>query len=104
MQGQWRLRWYAPGLLAAALAGCGPGHGANRHPVLLAPDVILGLGQIIFGLLQGVAGILLSAGCLGDGNRIFSFQHLQRRALRMFKLGGRQFGWSDAHRVLPFLQ
>ncbi len=84
MQKRWRLPWYAPGLLAAALAGCGPGHGMTLGrvqgkvtykgepvkfgTVSFVPDASKGSdGPIATGTIKSDGTYILSTDEGGDG-------------------------------------
>jgi hypothetical protein len=84
MQKRWRLPWYAPGLLAAALVGCGPGHGmtlgrvqgkvtSKGEPVKFGtvsfvPDASKGTsGPIATGTIKSDGTYILSTDEAGDG-------------------------------------
>jgi hypothetical protein len=84
MKRQWRWCWYAPGLLAAALAGCGPGHGLSlgrvqgkvtykgepvRYgQVFFVPDVSKGTdGPSAMGSITEDGTYILSTDSPGDG-------------------------------------
>jgi hypothetical protein len=84
MRGRWRWGWYASGLLAVALAGCGPGHGMtlalvqgkvtyNGEPlkygtVSFVPDVSKGTdGPIATGIIKEDGTYILSTDSGGDG-------------------------------------
>ncbi len=84
MQRRRRLQWYAPGLLAAVLAGCGPGHGmtlgrvqgkvtSKGEPVTFGtvsfvPDATKGTGgPIATGTIKSDGTYVLSTDEAGDG-------------------------------------
>jgi hypothetical protein len=84
MRRQWRLVWCAPGLLALALAGCGPGHGltlgrvqgkvsykgepVRYGTVFFVPDVSKGTdGPSAMGIIKEDGTYTLSTDSGGDG-------------------------------------
>jgi hypothetical protein len=84
MQWKWRLLWYAPGLLATVLAGCGPGNGlilgrvqgkvrykgepVKYGTVSFVPDVSKGSdGPIAMGNIKDDGTYTLSTSDPGDG-------------------------------------
>ena len=84
--------------------GCGAGHGANGSLALLAALVFLRLPQVVFGLLQSVGSVLISAGCLGYGNGVLRFENLKRRLLLVLHIAGWKLRRADVYGVLAFLQ
>jgi hypothetical protein len=84
MRRQWRLVWCAPGLLAMAAAGCGPGHGltlgrvqgkvtykgepVRYGNVFFVPDVSKGTdGPSAMGTIKDDGTYILSTDSPGDG-------------------------------------
>jgi hypothetical protein len=84
MQRQWRWCWYAPGLLALAVAGCGPGHGltlgrvqgkvtykgepVRYGTVFFVPDLLKGTdGPSAMGIIKDDGTYTLSTDSGGDG-------------------------------------
>jgi hypothetical protein len=77
MQRHWRLQWYAPGLLAAALTGCGPGHGMTLGRVqgkvsFKGEPVKFGTVSFVPDASKGTDGPIATGTIKSDGTYILS--------------------------------
>ncbi len=81
---------------------CPTRHGSNRSSALLPLQIVFRPRQHVFRFAQTVGGILGRPGGFGDGDRVASFQQIERRIRSGFG-GGKLIG-GNVDGVLPTFQ